>query len=134
MNRILRGAKFGFTGFIVGYILALVLGQWIWLDMRVNIALIVPVCILAGIGLALWNQCLNSKFWLWIPEAIVCLILLVLYWGRLDAITVIPGIIFKEALYLGFINLDMANILLVLVLILGNALWFINTACELQEK
>ncbi|HWI54546.1 MAG TPA: hypothetical protein VNT57_02530, partial [Desulfobacteria bacterium] len=104
----------------MGYLLTEVIGQWIWLDMRFNIALIIPVLTLAGFltGLskkpALGTRCVTSLEVLWF------LVTILIYWDDLSALTIIPAVLLREGFGIDSLSLSEVNILLLFVLISAN--------------
>jgi len=48
--------KAGFLGLIIGYILAMLLNRWVWLEMRINIGAIIPGSIVFLFILAFWKK------------------------------------------------------------------------------
>lgn len=119
-NRIIR---YGFTGLIMGYFLAVILGQWIWLDMRVNVGLLIPAGTLIGAVTGVFFRG-NSRVWgLFVPELFLTGSMAVIYGGDLGAFTVIPAVLLREGLFLPDLSLHNINIILVLILIGGNLGW-----------
>ncbi len=119
-------------GFIVGYVFAILLGHWTWLQMRVNTALLVPLLsLLAGLG-GLFKPGEFSKFWFLGSESLIILLLLYLYHDPL-AFTLIPPIILREAFSLPALSVWQGNLIVILLLITGNILWFWPAGAHTQD-
>lgn len=120
INRILR---FSFTGLLCGYIAALILSQWVWLEMRFTVALVIPVFLLIGALIGAFTS-LDLELWgLFVPQGILAGCLVVLYGGNPDAISMIPAIILREGFYRPQTSVNTCNLVLVAILISGNLLW-----------
>ncbi len=48
MKKLQSFLQCAYTGFIVGMFIAVILNRWIWLEMRANIALIIPFGLVFG--------------------------------------------------------------------------------------
>jgi hypothetical protein len=112
-----------FWGLLVGYLAAAVLGRSVWLDMRVNTSLIIPILSLSG---AIWGFFKEPPLPRgWFPGLEV--LLLAVFWFIYrdpGALTVIPAIKLREAFGLSFLSLSEANTALVILLAAGNILVF----------
>ncbi len=123
VNRIIR---YGFTGLLLGYFVSLILSQWIWLEMRFTVGLIIPAGLLAGAVCGAFIK-RGSKLWgLFIPEILLAVCLVVLYRGDLAALTVIPATLLREGIFLPEITIHAFDIILLSVLIGGNIIWLFN--------
>lgn len=118
-------AKILFIGFLTGLILAVLLGQWTWLEMRVKTALLIPAGVVVAGMISFRTKDAPGLLWLVIPEAAWVTALLVLYYQELDALRVLPAIMLREGLGLAMLSLQQVNLLFVTVLIVGNLLWLI---------
>ncbi|HEX3030871.1 MAG TPA: ABC transporter substrate-binding protein [Bacillota bacterium] len=125
--RLIKGCrilKCGFTGLLYGYIISLLLSQWIWLEMRITVALAIPVGMLLGAVVGAFVGEDNRVWGILLPEILLLACLGIIYRGDLGALAVIPAILLREAFHLGQLDLQAVNIILVLVLIAGNLMWF----------
>lgn len=123
-NRIIR---FGFMGLILGCLSAVILSQWIWLEMRVNVGLLIPAGTLIGAVTGVFFRG-NSRVWgLFVPELFLAGTMAVIYGGDLGALTVIPAVLLREGLFFPELSLQNINIILVLILIVGNLYWLLNS-------
>jgi hypothetical protein len=115
--------KGGLSGLVLGYLLALLLGRSVWLEMRVNIGLAIPVCTLACILFSFWKRTtIRYAIFLFLELSLVVTFLF-LYRFELDAFLVIPACLFREGCHLNFAGLGFINILLAVILFAGNFLW-----------
>lgn len=118
-------SKISFIGFLTGLILAVLLGQWTWLDMRVKTALLIPAGVVVAGIISIRKKEAPGLLWLVLPEAAWVTVLLALYNKELDALFVLPAIMVREGLGLAMLSLNQVNFLLVTILIVGNLLWLI---------
>ena len=136
MRKLQNYAKFIFVGFLAGYFFAFLFGQWTWLAMRINTGLMLPIFSTAGFFMVLWNNCLRNKLWLIISQLAAATVFLFFYWQSLDAIFIIPGIMFREGFGLEFLSLTQANGILLGLCVAGNVLWVFsrNDHCETKGR
>ncbi len=127
MDKLFKLGRLTFTGLITGYIISILLGNWTWLAMRVDIGLAIPVC--CGLGAAAGLFAGRPKGFLWaiLPQAALIVVFTVTYWGRLDALYVIPAVFFREGFRLDFLSVAQINLVLAVILIIGNGLWLVKT-------
>lgn len=121
MNRLTHVIRNGFAGFVLGYLLTSISSQWIWLDMRFNIALIIPILTLAGV-LSGYLLKLSPGFWMVTGlEGLWFAITLIIYRADLSALSIIPAVTFREGFGIESLSLSQVNILLLIVLIFANS-------------
>lgn len=118
--------RYGFTGFLAGLLLAIILSQWVWLEMRVSLGLIVPVGIVIGAVTGAFARSSNGLWGLLVPETAVAGLLVFLYRGDLAALTVIPAALLREGIFWPQLSLRAVNIVLVFLLAAGNLVWFLG--------
>lgn len=127
MGKLVKLGRFAFAGLIAGYIISILLGSWTWLEMRADVALAIPVCCGLGVAAGLFAGRPIGFLWGILPQAILIAVFTVIYWGRLDALFVIPAVLFREGFGLDFLSVGQINLILSAVLICGNAVWLAKT-------
>ncbi|ATW26116.1 hypothetical protein [Candidatus Formimonas warabiya] len=113
-----------FFGFILGFFMAVVLNQWIWLAMRTNISLVIPACSFLAVIWAFFPKRPVHRFVFYGAEILFLAVFLVIYRDP-AAFAIMPAIMLKEAFFLSFLSLSQANGLLLILLATGNILWFL---------
>ena len=111
----------GFFGLVAGYLLALWLNQNVWLEMRVNVDLIIPAAVVLGLILGGWLQNAPSWRWLLLLEGGWLISFLWAYGPHAGALAFLPAEELREGLLLDSFNIMAANVILVVVMVFGNA-------------
>lgn len=121
---ILRVGKSMSWGFITGYFAALLLSRWTWLEMRMNTSFAILIFTLLGGVYGVLKNSKCSKKWFFSAEMLILIIFLTIY-HDFGVLTIMPAIKLKEAFFLSSLSLSQANIVLLLLLFICNALWLI---------
>lgn len=122
VNRLGRVFRLAYSGLVVGYSAAMLLGTSVWLEMRFTVALLIPLCSLMALIAALKLD--GSNRWLWIlPQLMAVISFFGVYGIDPGAMLVIPAVLLREGFGLGLLSLSQANLLLVFVVLVGNSLW-----------
>ena len=121
----MRIVKIGFVGFLVSFLLAVLLGQSVWLEMRVRVGMVIPWFVLLFIFWGLRKRLRTTFFSVLLLQGVLLLTFLVAYHFQWGALTVVPATLVREGLYLTSLGLRQANVVLVLILAAGNAAWLI---------
>jgi|GEM_PF-681720 len=115
--------QYAFTGLLGGLILALLASRSIWLEMRVNTGILLPLTIACAVAS-------RSLFRRDLPFRAVCglealLIFLLLAFYRFDprALLLMPASLFKEGFFLHAVSIRTVNGILSLLVISGNGLF-----------
>ncbi len=116
--------RFAFFGLVAGFVLSQLADQSVWLEMRVNTGLFLPVAALAAAVVG--ALCPHH-----IP-AVPVLVLEILFVGLIvfsygfdpQALLVVPAATFREGFYLRFLDLKTIDPLIGLLLLGGNLLLF----------
>ncbi|MBI5522782.1 MAG: hypothetical protein HY910_09150 [Desulfarculus sp.] len=112
-------------GLLAGCLLALLAGRWVWLGMRVNTGLLVPLGALLG-GLAGLKKPLGAaRPWLLAAQAALVAAAAWLLGFDRQALLVVPACLFREGCHLPGLSLTTTNALLASWLLAGNALWLV---------
>ncbi len=129
--------KSGITGFISGCICCLLFNQWVFLEMRININLLIPVFSLGGIALYhIKGFKPGIRVFLFLEVLLVTLVSL-LHGLNPDSYLIIPASMFREGFFLRSMSLDEINLLLVALFLAGNTFFFpeiINTFHRVLRK
>lgn len=126
MSNLIQPVRLAFVGFIFGQILALLLGQWIWLDMRLNIAFVVPVLTMLGMVKGLLSKKNHSLKLPITAQVTWVLVFLLIYRSNLAAVGIIPGALIREGFGTDTLSLNQMNWLLIFTLAAGNGAWIIT--------
>ena len=124
--------KGGLSGLVLGYLLALLLGRSVWLEMRFNIGLAIPVCTLACILFSLWKRITIRYSVFLFLELLSVATFLFIYRFELDAFLIIPACLFREGCSLNFVGLGFINIILAVILFAGNFIWIFSRSSYLE--
>lgn len=125
MDKLSHWGKYLFSGFLLGFTLAVLGGHWPWLAMRINTAFFIPLGALLGLIIGV-SKIKPRSSWLLLLDLFWCATLLLVYHSQLDALTVLPAILMKQGFGLGFLSIDQSNLVLISVFFLGNTGWLIS--------
>ncbi len=113
-----------FIGLLAGFILSILAGRSIWLEMRVNTGLLLPlaavITIIAG---TFSTRQVPTLAAIGMEIFLVCLLLFVYGWDP-DALLIIPASTFKEGFFLSAFDVRTLNSILAAVFLAGNAVLF----------
>jgi hypothetical protein len=112
--------KAGFVGLLIGYMLALWLSQWVWLEMRLNVGSTIPGSVVILMLLALWKRIAIPCSLMLILEMTLVVSFAVIYGWRWDALPLVFACLLREGCHVGLLRTDMVNVMLGFVLIVGN--------------
>jgi len=118
--------KGGLLGFVLGYLLASLLGRSVWLEMRFNLGFAIPVCTLACIFVSLWKRITIRYSVFLFLELLSVAIFFFIYPFKMGALLVIPACLLREGCFLGSLNLSVINLVLGLILLAGNVVWIFH--------
>ncbi len=118
---LVRGALFGF---VLGLLLSLLAGSWVWLEMRANVGLLIPgmalACLAAAAG---WEHLFPYRFFV-LLQLLLFAAFVTLYGFDPVALRVLPASFFRQGLQAPVMSLDAANVVLGLILTVGNAFMY----------
>ena len=116
-----RGALFGF---VLGLLLSLLAGSWVWLEMRVNVGLLIPGMALACLAVAAgWRHLFPYRFFV-LLQLLLFAAFIILYGFDPVALRVVPASFFRQGIQAPVMSLDAANVVLGLILTVGNAFMY----------
>jgi hypothetical protein len=121
-ERILKGALIGFT---LGLILAVLAGSWVWLEMRVNVGLLIPATTVLCSLLAFWKKITLSYLPFFIAQTLLVITLLALYGPAADALRSVPAYLFREGFLCTGLARETAGSMVGGILVGGNLQWII---------
>jgi hypothetical protein len=114
---------YALAGASLGFALAIALEQWVWLDMRFNTGLLMPLAVLAGITAGYIRKKIDP-FTGFICLLVFVLTVLIVARGDLYFISIVPGATFREGIGLPDLPLKIADVL-VLFLLLSSFVVFV---------
>ena len=113
-------------GFIAGYLLAFVLGQSVWLEMRVNIGWAVPLVIVIGACIFAWRKAELKYGWFLLLQTATLAVFFSLYGFSLAPLGIVPGCLLREGFFMDSADIGMVNIFQLSILIVGNGWWLMR--------
>lgn len=123
--KILRSA---FIGLLAGFLLSLLADRSIWLEMRVNTGLLLPLTMAIAVVAGIFSERRIPAPLILGLEIVLILLLLAVYGFDLQALLVIPASAFKEGFFLQAWDGRTVNGLLAVLFLLGNGAVFISPA------
>ena len=113
-----------FTGYLVGSIIAVIFNQWIFLEMRVNINLVIPLSMLAGIAVCHFTRIRFQLIIIFILELILGLLVFLLYNFNFESYYIIPASMFREGFHLTTFSLREVNFVFLTIFAMSNVIIF----------
>ena len=118
--------RLAFVGLLTGFILSILAGRSVWLEMRVNTSLLLPLATTVAIVTGTFSNRqvpVTAAIGL---EIVLVFLLLLVYGCDPDALLVIPAAAFKEGFFLSAFNVRTLNGILTAVFLAGNGVLFIS--------
>jgi len=109
-----------FAGFIAGNILAMILNQWIYLEMRVNVNLVIPLSAISGIAVYHFSRIKFKLKIIFALELIFGLLVCLLYNFSIESYSIIPASILREGFLLTSLSLGEVNVIILLIFVIAN--------------
>ena len=126
--------KGGLSGGVLGYVLALLLGRSVWLEMHMNTGLMLPGFALLGMLFSFWRK-FNLRYTTFLLlELISATASFLIYRFEWGALLVIPACLLREGCHLTSVSVYTANIILGAVLFAGNLGWILHDACRTDNN
>jgi len=113
-----------FTGFIAGNIIAMMFNQWIFLEMRVNINLVIPLATLSGIAVYCYKPINIQSKLIIVLELLFGILVLMFYNFRPESCFIIPASMIRDGFCISFISLREVNAVLLPVFVIANIFFF----------
>lgn len=117
---ILKGALIGFT---LGLILAVLAGSWVWLEMRVNVGLLIPAATFLCPVSTFWMRKAFSYSAFLMEQVFLFIALLVIYGFDAGALWSVPAYLFREGFHGTDLTLATAGLMMGSIFLGGNLLW-----------
>lgn len=115
-----RKLTFTYLGMVSGFVVLMLLSHSLWLEMRINTALVLPLFTAAGFILSSFHHKRVSAGALIFLQGCVILMILLKYNFDLGAIAVMPAIWLREGFLMHFLEIREANGILAVVMVFGN--------------
>lgn len=120
--------KAGLFGFVLGYLLAFLLGRSVWLEMRFNTGLVIPGAAAGSMFFSLLKKIKIRYPVFLLLQIISILVFFLLYPFEISTLTIIPGCLFREGCRLTSLGLPWINMILAFLLLAGNVIWIFHEA------
>lgn len=122
-NKLWKGLLFGF---IAGYLLSFLLGQSVWLEMRVNIGWALPLMTIIGVAFFAWRKMELKYGWFLLLQIVTLVVFFSFYgffWGPL---VVVPACLLREGFFVDSADIMVVNIIQLSILLAGNIWWLVR--------
>ena len=116
--KILNAISSALIGLNQGFFLALIMVQWTWLELRVNIGLLILLGLFIGLMYGLMKSVQRPILW---GGASVTLLLssgLMISRGKLESMQILMGSVFREGILISSLSLNVATFLIVGIIVL----------------
>ncbi len=113
----------GLIGFTLGLVLAVAAGSWVWLDMRLNVGLLIPAAVLLCPVIARRERKAFSYPGFLAAQGLLAITLLAIYGLDGNALAAVPACLFREGFHLAGVALKTAELTMGGILLGGNLLW-----------
>ncbi len=120
LNKIKKLILLIYSGMVLGMMLSLFLIRSVWIDMRINTSLFLPLSVLAWTGAGVFFNKIPSAVLVLVLQAVLGLILMYTCGLDIGAWAVLPAALAKEGLFLKFMNLSSINYALIFLFLAGN--------------
>jgi hypothetical protein len=117
VKRFLRSAYMGMTA---GFLVVMLLTQWLWLEMRVNISLALPLSTLAGLLFPVFFKKAPGAGEALIAQLLCILIFFYFFNCDIQALWVVPATWFREGFCLHSVSIHVINLAAAGIFIVGN--------------
>jgi hypothetical protein len=125
--------RFALAGLLTGFILALLADRSVWVEMRINSGLLLPISTgMAAIAGIISGRRMPAVIILGL-ETLLMLVLLLDYGFAISALLIIPASIFREGFFLGNSTLGAVNDILVGLLVMGNGLFLVPAVSRVKD-
>lgn len=109
-----------YLGVVAGFLALLLLSSSVWLEMRINTALVLPLFGLVGFAASLlWTDRIPPTLAVILQFSVV-LLFFVRYGIDAGMMSVMPAMLLREGFYLHFLSNSITNLVLVILMGLGN--------------
>lgn len=105
-------------GLNLGFFLALIMVQWTWLELRVNVGLLILVGLLIGLVYGLLKSIQRPLFWGVSSVILLTMAALVICKGKLGSAQILLGSVLREGILISSLPLGVATFLIAGILFL----------------
>lgn len=119
-GHICKGALIGFS---LGLVIAVGAASWVWLEMRVNVGLLIPATTVLFSILAFWKKSAFSYLLFFLAQLLLVITLLTIYGLDAGALWSIPAYIFREGFHGTGLTRGTAGLMVGGILLGGNLFW-----------
>lgn len=109
-NKISNIVFSGLAGFNFGFVLALLLAQWTWLELRFNTGLFILVGLVVGLIIGYFRNAKRPVTVIGISLLFILITEFVIAEGELSSLMILTGYVFREGVLLPELSLLGANI------------------------
>jgi hypothetical protein len=113
------------TGFILGLGLAVLAGSFVWLDMRVNVGLLIPAAAFLCPVFAYWKRKTFSYTLFLAGQGLLFVVLIAVYGFDAGALWSVPASLLRDGFYSAGLPLETARSIVGAILLGGNLLWIV---------
>jgi hypothetical protein len=124
-KKLLNIAFIGLLGFNFGFVTAMLLAQWTWLELRINTSVFLLLGLAVGVILGCFLAVKRPLITLGISLTLMFATELVLAKGNVNSHFIITGYTFREGVLLPDLSLAEANIAFGIIIVLACVLAFI---------
>lgn len=118
----------------LGLLLSLLSASWVWLEMRVNTGLMIPVVTLVCMAMAVWKGNIFGYRIFIFFQILLMIAFVALYGFDPVALRVVPACLFREGFHMADMSMNVSNIILVAILVAGNVLMSGATAMKIYRR
>ena len=123
-----------YLGMVAGFLVLLLLSSSVWLEMRINTALVLPLFGLAGFAASLrWTGRIPPVTAVILQFSAV-LLFFIRYGIDAGVLSVMPAMLFQEGFYLHFLDNRITNLMLVILIGVGNTAVLANARLSTLNK
>ena len=130
----MKTLRLAFIGLIAGFILSTFAGRSVWLEMRINTGLLLPLATAITVFAGTFSNKQVPAIVAIGMEIFLILLLLLVYGFDPNALLVIPAATFKEGFFLASFDFGTLNSILGALFLLGNCSLFVSPGSSRQEE
>ncbi len=128
---VMKGAL---TGFPLGLILAVLAGSWVWLELRMNVGLLIPAAAFFSAVSSFWKRKAFPYALFLMGQVFLIVILLVRYGFNVDAFCAVPAYLFREGFHGAGLTATAAGWIVGGILVGGNLVWIAFPRERLSQR
>jgi len=121
-----------YLGTVTGFLALLLLNYSVWLEMRVNTALILPLFTLVGFAVSFLWTCRVRPAIAVALQFLVVTMFVMRYGVDAGMLKLMPAMLLREGFLLGALNIQVMNLVLIVAVCLGNLAVISNSSGRSQ--